>query len=381
MEETEDEINLLDYWRVIRKRWKIIAWVFVISVYTAVIVSIRMTPIYKARATVMPIGSSGDGVSAALQRLGSLPFVGNIGGASASKLVFLLESRSLAEDVVKDLDLIKVFFKNVLGKPPGLEDAAASLTGITEIADNKGLLSISVEYEDPWIAADIANQYTIALQRYLTENALSMAKRSRVFVEHQLKKVKKELSESEEAVKAFQIDKKIVAIGAQTEASFRALADLKAQIRAKEVQLGVIKQFATPSNPDVIRINDELRELKKQVAIIESKESNPEPEAMPSLSEAPTLGLAYIRLQRKAAVHQKTFELLTQQYEMAKIEEAKEGITFQVLDRAIPPKKTIKPKIRLKVVLAGVASLLAGIFLVFFLEYLSNLKQPEEQEP
>ncbi len=196
-----------------------------------------------------------------------------------------------------------------------------------------------------------------------------------------MKKVKKELSESEEAVKSFKIDKKIVAIGAQTEASFSALAGLKAQIRAKEVQLGVIKQFATPSNPDVIRINDELRELKKQVAMLESKESNPEPEAMPSLSEAPTLGLEYARLQRKVATHQKTSELLTQQYEMAKIAEAKEGISFQVIDRAIPPKKRIKPKRRLNVMLAGVVSLVAGIFLIFFLEYISNLKQPEEQEP
>jgi len=157
------------------------------------------------------------------------------------------------------------------------------------------------------------------------------------------------------------------------------LADLKAQIRAKEVQLGVIKQYSTSSNPDVIRMEDELRELKKQVAMLESKESNPEADAIPSISEAPTLGLQYIRLKRKAITHEKVFELLTQQYEMAKIDEAKEGISFQVIDRAIPPKKSIKPKIRLNVMLTGVVSLFAGIFLIFFLEYISNLKKPEEQ--
>ena len=385
MIEQEDEINLLDYWRVIRKRWKIIALIFLISVYTAGIVSLRMIPIYQATITIMPIESSGGQAFAALQSLGSLPFVGGmlpgIGGASANKLVFLLESRSLAEDVVKDLDLIKVFFKNVLGKPPSLEDAAASLTGITEIADNKGLLSISVEYEDPWIAADIANHYPIALQRFLNENALSTAKRNRIFIENQLKKVKKELTEAEETMKGFQTNKKIVAMDAQTMASIEALAGLKAQIRTKEVQLGVIKQFATSSNPDVLRIKDELRELKKQLAMVESRNGNPETDAMPSLSEAPTLGLQYIRLKRKAITHEKVFELFTQQYEMAKIEEAKEGISFQVIDSAIVPKGSIKPKIRLNVMLAGVVSLFAGIFLVFFLEYISNLKKPEEQEP
>jgi len=89
------------------------------------------------------------------------------------------------------------------------------------------------------------------------------------------------------------------------------LADLKAQIRAKEVQLGVIKQVATPSNPDVLRIKHELRELNKQLALLESKGSNPEIDAMPSLSEAPTLGLQYTRLKRKAATDQTTFEILT----------------------------------------------------------------------
>ena len=69
-----------------------------------------------------------------------------------------------------------------------------------------------------------------------------------------------------------------------------------------------------------------------------------------------------------------------QQYEMAKIEEAKKGITFQVIDRAIPPEKKIKPKRRRNVMFAGVVSLFAGIFLVFFLEYLENLKKPEESD-
>jgi len=382
MEEREDEINLLDYWRVIRRRWKIIALIFLTSVVTAVIVSLCMTPIYQARTTIMPIESPGGRVSAALRGLGSLPFVGglvpSIGGG---KLVTLLNSRTMAEDVIKALDLIKILFEEPQDEPPSFQDAVRSLSGITEITDDKkGLISIAVEYKDPEIAADIANQYTAELQRFLNENALSMAKRNRIFIENQLKNVKGELREAEEALKGFQTKKKIVAIDAQTDAAIQALAELKTQIMAKEVQLGVIKEFATPSNPDVLGIRDELRELKKQLAMLESKGSNPEADAIPSLSEAPTLGLQYVRLKRKAVTHQKVFELLTQQYEMAKIDEAKEDITFQVIDRAIPPEKRIKPKRRLNVMLAGVVSLFAGIFLVFFLEYLSNLKEPGDRE-
>ncbi len=206
-----------------------------------------------------------------------------------------------------------------------------------------------------------------------------MAKRNRIFVENQLHKVKKELREAEEALKGFQVNKKIVAMDAQTEASIRALANLKAQITAKEVQLGVIKQYSTPSNPDVLTIKDELRELKKQLAMVESKSGNPETGAMPSLSEAPELGLQYIRLKRDAVTQQKVYELLTQQYEMAKIDEAKEDIAFQVIDKAIPPEKRIKPKRRINVMLAAVVSLFAGIFLVFFLEYLEKLGKSEKE--
>ena len=381
----EDEINLLDYWRIVMKRWKIIAGIFVISVVTAAIISLLMTPIYQAKATLMPVESSGGRLSGALQNLGSLPFVGGmvpgIGGASATKLVAVLKSRTLAEDVIHALNLTRIFFKDKKDKPPSLEDAVESLTDITKIADDKkgGVISISVEYKDPKIAADIANHYTTVLQKFINENTLSMAKRNRIFIEDQLKKVKVELKEAEEAMKSFQTDKKIVAIDAQTEAAIRVLADLKAQITAREVQMGVMKQFSTAANPDVLRIKDELRELRKQLTMVESKRGNPETMALPSLSEAPALGLQYIRLKRESLIQEKVFELLTQQYEMARIDEAKEDITFQVIDRAIPPDKRIKPKRRQMVMLAGAVSLFAGVFLVFFLEYAANLKEPKEQ--
>jgi len=384
MEEREDEINLLDYWRVIIKRWRIITLIFWASVIAAAIVSLLMTPIYQAKATIMPIESSGGRLSSALRSLGSVPFVGgmlpSIGGASANKLEAVLKSRTMAEDVIQSLDLIKILFEEPQDEPPSLQDAVRSLTGITKFADDKkGLISISVEYKDPGIAADIANQFTVALKRFLNENALSMAKRNRIFIENQLKKVKEELQDAEEAMKNFQTNKKIVSMDAQTEASITALANLKAQITAKEVQLGVIKHFSTSSNIDVITIKDELRELKKQLAMLESKGSNPEADAFPSLSEAPKLGLQYIRLKRKALTQGKLYELLTQQYEIAKIDETKEDIAFQVIDKAIPPEKRIKPKRRLNVMLAGVVSLFAGIFLVFFLEYLGNLKKLKEE--
>jgi tyrosine-protein kinase Etk/Wzc len=379
----EDEINLLDYWRVIRKRWKIITLIFFASVVAAAVVSLLMTPIYQAKTTLMPVESSGSHMSAALRSLGSLPFVGGMlpGGASGDKLIAVLKSRTVAEDVIEALDLNKMLFEEPdEDEPPTMQDAVRVLSGMTEITDDKkGLISIAVEYKDPELAAKIANQHTVALQQFLSENTLSMAKRNRIFIENQLQKVKAELQAAEEAMKEFQTEKKIVAMDAQTEASIKALAELKAQVTAKEVELGVLKQFATPTNPDVIRVEDQLRELRKQLAMLETKGANPEADAFPSLSVAPELGLQYIRLKRDALTQQTVFELLTQQYEMAKIEQAKEDIAFQIIDTAIAPEKRIKPKRKLNVMLAGVVSLFAGIFLVFFLEYLENMKKREQE--
>jgi len=389
-----DEINLLDYWRVIWKRRKVILLIFLISVISAAIISLLMTPIYQAKATLMPVESSQGRLSAALGAFQNLPFVGgavggSLGKTAADKLVSILNSRTIAEDVIKKLDLVKIAFKNMwdeknqqwkTSKPPTLQDTVQVLQkGMVKVADDrKGLLSITVEHENPKLAADIANEYAAALHNFLNVNAISLAKRNRIFLEKQLKVTKVDLKKTEEELKSFQTKKKIAAMDAQAEGAIKTLADLKAQIIAREVQLGAFREFATKANPDIKRMEDELRELGQQLKRLEMGSKNPKDDesigAFITLSEAPTVGLEYARFKRDALVQQKVFELLTQQYELAKIEEAKDDITFQIIDPAIPPEKRIKPKRTQNVMLAGVVSLFFGLLLVFFLEYLDKVK-------
>ena len=389
-----DEINLLDYWRIIWKRRKVVIYVFLISVISTAIISLIMTPIYQAKATLMPVESSQGRFSAALGALQNIPFIGGaVGGAlgktATDKLVNILNSRTVAEDVVKKLDLVKIIFKKQwdrekgtwkTDKPPTLQDTLQVLQkGLVKVADDrKGLISISVEYEDPKLAADIANEYTVVLQKFLNENTISLAKRNRIFLEKQLAVTKADLQTSEEELRSYQTNKKIMALDAQSEGAVKALAELKAQIIAREVQLGAMREFATKENPDVKRVEDELREFRVQLKRLETGSKNPGSDesigAIITLKDAPTVGLGYARLKRDVLIQQKVFELLTQQYELAKIEEAKDDITFQVIDQAVPPEKKIKPKRALNVILAGVVSLFLGVFLVFFLEYIENQK-------
>lgn len=395
-----DEINLLDYWHVIWKRRKVILYLFLISVISAAIVSLLMTPIYQAKATLMPVESSQGNFSAALGALQNIPFVGGaVGGAlgktATDKLVTILNSRTIAEDVIKKLDLIKVLSKEAWDeqkrqwkstKPPTLQDTVQSLQkGMVKVIDDrKGLISISVEYKDPKLAADIANEYTAALHNFLNVNAISLAKRNRIFLEKQLATTKADLQRAEEHLKSYQTKKKIAAMDAQADAAIKALADLKAQIITREVQLGAMREFATKNNPNVKRVEDEIREFRLQLKRLEAGSKTPGSDesigAMITLSDAPGLGLGYARLKRDALIQQKVFELLTQQYELSKIEEAKDDITFQVIDEAIPPEKRFKPKRTQNVLLAGVVSIFLGILLVFFLEYLDKQKSKQSSE-
>jgi tyrosine-protein kinase Etk/Wzc len=392
--EFDEEINLLDYWHVIKKRRWVVIYLFLASVISAAIISLLMTPIYQAKATLMPVESSQGRFAAALGSLQDIPFVGGaVGGAlgktATDKLVSILNSRTVAEETINKLDLIKVIFKEQWDekkgqwkaeKPPTMQDTLRILQkGMVKVTDDrKGLISISVEDKNPELAAAIANEYTVALQDFLNVNAISLAKRNRIFLEKQLLLTKTDLQKAEEDLKTYQTKKRVVAMDAQSEAAIKALADLKAQVIAREVQLGAFREFATKANPDVKRMEDELRELRLQLKHLEIGSKNPHSDdsagAMITLNEAPTVGLGYARLKRDALIQEKVFELLTQQYELARIEEGKDDITFQVIDPAIPPEQRIKPKRTLNVMLAGVASLFFGLILVFFLEYIEKEK-------
>ena len=208
-----------------RSAAKSILLLFFVSVVSAAIISLLMTPIFQAKATLMPVESSQGRFSAALGSLQNLPFVGGavggtLGKTATDKLISIMNSRTVAEDVIKSLKLVPILFQDdwdeknnrwKINKPPTLQDTVRLLQkDMVKIADDrKGLISISVEYKNPELAANIANEYMDALQRFLSTSAISLAKRNRIFLEKQIGVTKKDLKETEESLKDFQTSKKI----------------------------------------------------------------------------------------------------------------------------------------------------------------------------
>jgi uncharacterized protein involved in exopolysaccharide biosynthesis len=398
----DDEINLRDYWRVlVRRRFLIFGMTCLAAVATAIFTLLQPN-IYQSKATLMPLGKSGGGLGAALGELGSLLPL-KLGGAATEspveRIVAVLHSRTLAEDVIQQLGLLPRLFVKMwdrekqqwrIPESPTMQDAIRVLAGLVTITSDRktGVITIAVEHTDPSLAATIANQYIDALQRVLNANAFSLAKKNRFFVEAQLKKTRQDLTAAEEALRQFEQRYKIIALDVQAEEAVKIIAMLQGEIMAKEVQLGVLQRTVTGASREVALLQEELQGLSDQLARLQYGSSTSRHaregtarsnQAFPVFDEAPEIKLQYARLQRDVLIQNKLFTLLTQQLEHAKIEEAKDETAFQVLDEAIPPEKRVRPKRRQSVTLAVVVGALIGIVVAFIRESLDSTIHTREQ--
>ena len=184
----EEEINLLDYWNVIWRRKYLLIALFIVFVTITMIVSFLLPKFYKSETLILTTGPESGGLGAALS---TLPFAGALGGISgvqtpADKIMVILKSRTVADAVINKFDLLKIFYSkdwdSVKGtwknpdKHPLVEDAVKQLT--TDIAkfnkSKEGAITVSVEWKDPILAADIANYYITALTEVLNEKAINV---------------------------------------------------------------------------------------------------------------------------------------------------------------------------------------------------------------
>jgi capsular exopolysaccharide synthesis family protein len=316
----------------------------------------------------------------------------------AERLLAILQSRTLAVEVIQALDLLPRLFARQWNadthqwkteKPPTLQDAVGTLSGIVSLtADRKGIVKIGVSSTDPALAASIANRYIEALQKAINTNVFSLARKNREFTAEQLEKTQEALHIAEESLKQFEQTHMIVSLETQTAAAVRAIADVERQIREREVHVGVQQRLMTSANREVYLLQEELRELRAQLAQLQSggvalqqtrelKKSGQQPSL--SLEAVPEVKMEYARLQREAVILGKVFTFLTQQLEQVKLEEARNETSFQVLDYAVPPERKSKPARRNMVLLGFFIGFSMSIVSAFFRNYLADTIHTAEQ--
>jgi tyrosine-protein kinase Etk/Wzc len=384
----EEEVNLLDYWRVVRKHLRLIVALYITAVLATMGYSLWTPKIYESTATILAPderGARGLGLATALATSGVAQAVPGLSMPSLTPqrdiFVSILKSRTMGQDVVQRFDLQERF------QVPFLSDAVRRLAGMTTVSLSKdGVISVKVQETDPQLAAEMANFYVGRLDQMITRLATTEASKQRVFIADRLSETERELRRAEEALRQFQETNKVIALQEQARGAVETAAQLKGEIMASEVQLEVMRKFATDANPEVVKLKQRIQEMKRHLSgmqygkgwVLPAENRNPgEPrhEIHIPFAQVPELGLDLARLMRDVKVQETVYTLLTQQLEQAKIAEARDMPTVQALDKAVPADRKSKPKTTFNMAVAGITSLFVGILLAFFLEYVAGVKQ------
>ncbi|HET8926154.1 MAG TPA: Wzz/FepE/Etk N-terminal domain-containing protein [Candidatus Acidoferrum sp.] len=308
---------------------------------------------YEATAQLMPPdGQAGSGMamlSALAGRSGGLGGVaGDILGVKNSGALFvgILGSRTVQDRLVEEFDLRRVYG---LSK---MEDLRQALTSRTHISEDRksGIISITVTDHEAGRAAAMAEAYVNALNLLVEQVSTSSARRERIFLEERLGSVKQDLDSAAQRFSVFASKNTAIDIPAQSKAMVEAAATLQGQLIAAESELHGLETVYTPQNVRVRSLRARVAELRAQLGKLGGDGSSYSGSAgdsslYPAIRQLPLLGVTYADLYRQTKIQETVYELLTQQYELAKVEEAKEVPSVKVLDAAVvPTKKSFPPR-------------------------------------
>ena len=345
-----DVINILNKCKI-----SIIKNVFYISFITAIF-SFILPKTFTAAAVLMPPGSQQDISILNAFSDSELPFGGLISKTEeeAMKLIAILKSRTVMETIIKKYNLIEFY------KAENIEEALESLADHVSLEiEEEGTLSIKAHVSTGWLhydkdelkvrelSAEIANEFVnqldIVNKRLQTEQAVHQRK----FLGERYGENLMDLIKAEEKLKQFKENHNIISIESQTRTAIESAAALKNQILINEVQKGVVSRKLKLNHPEIIGIEDEIRELTVKLHEIEygrDTSENVRGNLFLVLSEIPQIDADLMRLTREVDIQSTLFIYLTQQYEDAKIQEAKNTPTIQLLDPAVTPIKKSSPK-------------------------------------
>ena len=369
--ESEEEINLLELLRVLVRNLPLIVKIVSAAVILSVIYSLTLKNVYSAKATLLPPQKDSGGGAAALLAsmgggLGSL--AGGLGG-SADLYMGILKSRSVADAVIKRLDLHTEL------KSKNADDTRKKLQNLVKFQAGKdGIITVTADYKEPAKAALLANTFVDELQKKSLQLNLTKASTERSFLEKRLVGVKQDLKVAEDEMKSFQEKNKTIKADSQAAAAIEGIARLKAEIVTKEVQLAALRHSMTDESPEVRSLLAGIGRMRSQLGAMSGGGDGG---VIPSAGSVPSIGLEYVRRLRELKTQEALYEQLTKQYELAKISEARDSSSLQVLDEAVTPLRKSKPKRALIVILSTVTAFFGAVFLVFIREYLSKLS-PED---
>jgi uncharacterized protein involved in exopolysaccharide biosynthesis len=345
----------------------------------ALIVSLLLPKMYTATTTVLPPQQNQSTVTAMLGQLGAIAGLGSadLGLKNPDDLfVAMLGSRTIEDRLIDRFDLRRVYsVKRYQAARKTLESRS------NIVAEKEGLISISVADRDPKRAADLANAYVDELHELNGKLAFTEAGQRHVFYQQQLDAEREALAQAEVVLKQMEEKSGLIQPDAQGRAIVSAVADMRAQVAIHEVQLQAMRTYATENNPDVKRAQQELAGLRAQLAKLERNTGElGNGNLQVPTRQLPAIELEYLRRLRDVKYHEAVYEFLGKQLEAARIDEAKDAIILQVVDKAVVPETKSSPRRTLIVVVTTVLAFVLSFVGVLLMESLRHRQEdPSER--
>jgi capsule polysaccharide export protein KpsE/RkpR len=364
---------------------------FLLALVASAVIAFLIPARYDATTQLMPPDNqSGTGLallSAVTGRAGGAGglegFAGDLLGVKHSGALFVgvIQSRTVRDRLIEEFGLKRVYHASES------EDARQTLAHHTGISEDRksGIITVTVNDHDPRRAAALAQAYVTELDRLVAQVSTSSARRERIFLEERLRAVKQDLGDAAKKFSEFASKNTAIDIPAQGKAMVEAAATLQGDLIAAESELHGLEAIYTDQNIRVRSIRARVAELRRQLGKLGGDSgaagalsSKSDPSLYPSIRQLPLLGVTYADLYRQTKIEEIVFELLTQQYELAKVREAKEIPSVKVLDAAVVPTKASFPN-RPTLIIAGTIFAILGVCAWLFVK--RSWKAIDPQDP
>ncbi len=360
----------IPYLRLLWDRRRLLSRASLLGLVIGTLLSFLLPNRFESRTRLMPPDnrpSAAMAMAALTAKAGSLAgLAGDALGLKSSGSLFIgiLTSATLQHRMVERFGLQNIYWARLE------EDARRQLEERTSIAEDRksGIITIDVTDQDPKRAAAMAQAYVEELDRLVAELSTSAAHRERVFLEERLQSVKQELDQAAKDLSQFQSTNAAIDIKEQGKSLVDAGAILMGQLIAAESELKGLEQIYTQQNIRVQSVQARIAELRRQLENMRGGNTNDKQKdaasLYPSIRELPLLAVTYADLYRRAKIKDAVYETLTQEYEMARVEEAKETPSVKVLDRAtVPQRKSFPPRLEITAACAFL-SLLGAVIVI-----------------
>jgi tyrosine-protein kinase Etk/Wzc len=381
--EATADISLLDLLIVLARRWRALLAGTAAAAVLAGIISLLLPNRFTATTVILPPQQNTSSTVALLGQLGGANPLASLAGSSLGLKnpndlqVAMLKSRTVEDAMIDRFNLMALYGEK------RKSDARKAFERVADIENGlkDGLIRISVTDKDPRRAAEMANAYVDEYKKLSATIAVTEASQRRLFFEQQLVQAKESLADAEEALKRTQQKTGLIQLDGQARAVIESVAELRGKVAAKEVQLRAMRQFASEQNPDLQLAEQELAGLQSELSRMGSGAGGASGDFLMPKGSVPQAGLDYVRKLRDMKYNETIFELLAKQFEIAKIDEARQGSVVQLVDKAIVPDKKSSPQRLLIVAASTLVGFVLALFWVLFSEALRFArKDPKQRE-